>query len=49
MNNNDQNTEYELLHIQSWEIEGCEEFTEEFYTTNTKLDQPIDLFGECNN
>lgn len=49
MNNNDQNTEYELLHVQPWEIEGCEEFTEEFCTANTKLDQLIDPFGEYNN
>ena len=46
MNSNLQNTEYETLSVQPWEIEGAEEVNENFFEANTQLDQQVDLFCE---
>lgn len=35
-----------ILAIQDWEIEGCEEFIEEFYITNKLNDQQVDQIVE---
>ena len=42
MNTSDQNTEYEILSVQDWEIEGCEDFTEDSFEANTQHDQQVD-------
>lgn len=42
MNNNDQNTEYEYLPIQPWEIEGTEELSDGPFEANTQHDQQAD-------
>ena len=49
MNNNNQNTEYETLSVQPWEIEGAEEISESSFEANTQPDQQADLFCESNN
>lgn len=48
MNNNDQNTEYEHLHVQPWEIEGCEDFIEDSCEASRSHDQQADLSCEYN-
>jgi hypothetical protein len=42
MNTSDQNTEYEHLSIQPWEIEGAEEFNGDSFEANTQHDQQAD-------
>jgi hypothetical protein len=49
MNKDNQNTEYELLHVQPWEIEGCEDLTEDSYEASMSHDQQVDLFCGYNN
>lgn len=46
MNSNLQNTEYETLSVQPWEIEGAEEISESSFEANTQLDQQADRFCE---
>lgn len=49
MKDNTQNTEYEYLPIQEWEIEGCEDLIEDFFAANTLHDQQADPFYESSN
>lgn len=46
MNKDNQNTEYEILSVQPWEIEGAEEVNENFFEANTQYDQQVDLSCE---
>jgi hypothetical protein len=49
MNNNPQNTEYETLSVQSWEIEGIEDISENSFEANTQRDQQDDQSCEYSN
>jgi hypothetical protein len=42
MNSNLQNTEYEILSVQPWEIEGAEELSDGPFEANTQHDQQAD-------